>query len=70
MLFQHGYEYFYRFFIYENLMTDRLRLTDLILYYYLPVLALGTFWYLPLYFRLIRSFRREWLPLLFWVAFV
>ncbi|MDW8032026.1 MAG: glycosyltransferase family 39 protein [Aquificaceae bacterium] len=72
MLFQHGYEYFYRFFIYENLMryTGQRSTHPAPFYYYLPILALGTIWYIPLYFRLIKSFRREWLPLLFWVAFV
>lgn len=68
MLFHHGYEYFYRFFIYENLMryTGHRSTHPAPFYYYLPVLALGTFWYLPLYPKLIRGFKREWIPLLLW----
>ncbi|MCS7170744.1 MAG: glycosyltransferase family 39 protein, partial [Aquificaceae bacterium] len=72
MLLQHGYEYFYGFFIYENLMryTGQRSTHPAPFYYYLPILALSTLWYVPLYFRLIRSFRRDWLPLLLWAAFV
>lgn len=72
MFLQHGYEYFYRFFIYENLMryTGERSTHPAPFYYYLPVIALGTLWYLPLYPKLFRSFRREWTPLLLWVLFV
>ncbi|MCS7307364.1 MAG: glycosyltransferase family 39 protein [Aquificaceae bacterium] len=72
MIIQHGYEYFYRFFIYENVMryTGHRSTHPAPFYYYLIVLAIGTVWYLPLYPRLIRQFNRAWLPLLLWVCFV
>ncbi len=72
MLFQHGYEYFYRFFIYENLMryTGQRSTHPAPFYYYLLVLLVATLWYVPLYPKLIRHFKREWLPLLLWAFFV
>ena len=39
-------------------------------YYYLIVLAVGTLWYLPLYPRLLKSFKREWIPLFLWFSLV
>ncbi|MFN4320407.1 MAG: glycosyltransferase family 39 protein, partial [Aquificaceae bacterium] len=34
------------------------------------VIAVGSLWYLPLYPKLLKSFRREWLPLALWFFFV
>ncbi len=39
-------------------------------YYYLLVLLIATLWYVPMYPKLIRRFKREWLPLLFWAFLV
>ncbi len=72
MIFQHGYEYFYRFFIYENLMryTGQRSTHTAPLYYYLLVLVVATLWYIPFYPKLVKNFRREWLPLLLWFSLV
>ena len=72
MIAQYGYEYFYRFFIYENLMryTGQRSTHPAPFYYYLIVLAVGTLWYLPLYPRLLKSFKREWIPLFLWFSLV
>ncbi len=72
MFLQHGYEYFYRFFIYENLMryTGQRSTHPAPFYYYLLVLLVATLWYVPLYPKLIRHFKREWFPLLLWAFFV
>lgn len=72
MIAQHGYEYFYRFFIYENVMryTGQRLTHPSPFYYYLIVLALGTLWYIPMYPKLVKSLKKEWLPLLLWFSFV
>lgn len=72
MIAQHGYEYFYRFFIYENLMryTGHRSTHPAPFYYYLLVIAGGTLWYIPLYPAMIRGFRKELLPLLLWFLMV
>lgn len=72
MLLEYGYEYFYRFFIYENVMryTGHRSTHPAPIYYYPLVIAAGTLWYLPLYPKLVKGFRREWLPLFLWFAFV
>ncbi len=72
MIAQHGYEYFYRFFIYENVMryTGQRSTHPAPFYYYLLVLAVGTLWYVPLYPRLIKAFKKEYIPLLLWFSFV
>ncbi len=72
MFFQYGYEYFYRFFIYENVMryTGHRSTHPAPFYYYPLVIAVGSLWYLPLYTRLVKGFKREWLPLVFWFIFV
>ncbi|MFN3263625.1 MAG: ArnT family glycosyltransferase [Aquificaceae bacterium] len=72
MVAQHGYEYFYRFFVYENFMryTGQRSTHPAPFYYYLVVIAVATLWYIPLYPKLIKSFRRDWIPLLLWFSFV
>lgn len=72
MFFQYGYEYLYRFFIYENVMryTGDRSTHPAPLYYYPLVIAVGSLWYLPLYPKLLKGFRREWLPLALWFFFV
>lgn len=72
MLYRFGYEYFYRFFIYENVMryTGERLTHPYPFYYYLLVILLSTLFYLPIYPKLIKSLRK--LPLLFplWFLFV
>lgn len=72
MIAQHGYEYFYRFFVYENIMryTGQRSTHPAPFYYYLLVITLGSLWYLPLYPRLFKKFQRQWLPLILWFLFV
>ncbi|MFN3870225.1 MAG: ArnT family glycosyltransferase [Aquificaceae bacterium] len=72
MFSQYGYEYFYRFFIYENIMryTGERSTHPAPLYYYPLVIAVGSLWYFPLYPKLIKNFKRDWLPLILWFFFV
>ena len=71
MLFKYGYEYFYKFFIYENVMrfTGGRHVHPYPFWYYIPVILVSTFFFIPKYkdfFKLDRRF----LPFLGWATFV
>lgn len=72
MIAQHGHEYFYRFFVYENIMryTGQRSTHPAPFYYYFLVIVIGSLWYLPLYPKLLKRFQRQWLPLVLWALFV
>ncbi len=72
MLYHFGYEYFYRFFIYENVMryTGERPTHPSPFYYYILVLLFSTFFYLPAYPSLIKRFDRSLLPFALWFLFV
>lgn len=72
MINQYGYEYFYKFFIYENIMryTGHRLTHPYPIYYYLVVILVGTFYYVPLYPKLIKDFRKEWTNFLLWFIFI
>ncbi|MFN3813125.1 MAG: ArnT family glycosyltransferase [Aquificaceae bacterium] len=72
MLYKFGHLYFYKFFIYENLMryTGQRRVHNYPFYYYLIIILASTAFYIPLYPKLIRALRGELLPHLFWFFYV
>jgi len=71
MLFKYGYEYFYKFFIYENLMrfTGERKTHPYPFWYYIPVILTSTLFFVPKYKGLL-SLDRRFLPFLGWFAFV
>lgn len=72
MLWHFGYTYFYKFFLYENIMryTGQSRIHPYPFYYYLPILLVATIFYVPKYVSLFRSFKRELLPYILWAVYV
>jgi len=67
-----GFDYFYKFFIYENLFryTGVYRVHLYPFYYYVPIVLISSLFYLPALPRLVRTFRRPMGPLLGWFLFV
>lgn len=72
MMLSYGYEYFYRFFIYENIMryTGHRLTHPSPFYYYLVLMLAVSLLYIPLYPRLLRGLSRDMIPLLLWFLFV
>ena len=75
MLYHFGYQYFFKFFLYENLMrfTGEMKHHVYPFYYYIVIIILTTLFYLPSYIRLIKNikfFDKELLPYLLWFVFV
>ncbi len=70
MLINFGYEYFYKFFIYENLVryTGAVNLHPRPIYFYPLVVLASAMLYLPLVLKLL--YRRYTSPLLLWFGFV
>ena len=72
MLYKFGFEYFYKFFLYENVMrfTGHKSIHPYPFWYYLPIIAASSALYLPLVPRTFKSWDRRLNPLLFWFLFV
>ncbi|WP_333784317.1 glycosyltransferase family 39 protein [Thermocrinis sp.] len=72
MLFKFGLEYFYKFFLYENLMryTGHRLTHPYPFYYYLFVLLIAFFFYLPAIPRIAKNMNKQTIPFLLWGAFV
>lgn len=72
MIIQHGYDYFYRFFIYENVMryTGHRLTHPAPIYYYLLLVIATTIFYIPIYPRLIKGFNKQWTNFLLWFILV
>ncbi|WP_461828740.1 ArnT family glycosyltransferase [Aquifex sp.] len=71
MLFKYGYEYFYRFFIYENIMrfTGGRQVHPYPFWYYVPVILVSTLLFIPKY-KDFPKLDRRFLPFLGWASFV
>ena len=67
-----GYEYFYKFFLYENIyrFTGSKKIHSYPFWYYLPVLIGTTLLFLPVYIRLIKNYTKQLNFFLFWFLFV
>ncbi|MCS7312531.1 MAG: glycosyltransferase family 39 protein, partial [Acidobacteria bacterium] len=72
MVLRFGYDYFYKFFIYENILryTGAYRIHLYPFYYYVPIVLVSSLLYLPALPRLVRTWRRSLTPLLGWFLFV
>ncbi len=68
MFYKFGYDYFFRFFVYENVMryTGQRLTHPSPFYYYLLVVFATTIFYIPMYLKVIKNFKRELLPYLTW----
>ena len=68
MLYKFGEYYFFRFFLYENLMryTGQRLTHPSPFYYYLIVVLITTIFYVPVYLKVVKNFRKEFMPYLFW----
>ena len=64
MLYKFGYEYFYEFFLVQNIyrFTGKVKIHYYPWYYYLVVIALTSFFYLPAYLKLLNSIRKSKFP--------
>ena len=71
MLFHYGYEYFYKFFIYENVMrfTGGRSVHPYPFWYYIPIIILSTILFLPKYKDVLKLDRR-FLPFFGWFLFI
>ena len=67
-----GYEYFYKFFLYENIyrFTGSKKIHSYPFWYYLPVLIGATVLFLPVYIKVIKNYTKKLNFLLFWFLFV
>lgn len=72
MLHEYGLEYFYKFFVYENVMrfTGQRQTHPYGLYYYPLVLFVSTIFYLPVYRKVILSIKGKLLPFFIWFSVV
>ncbi len=72
MLYRFGFEYFYKFFLHENVMrfTGHKSIHPYPFWYYLPIIAVSSFLYLPLIPRMLRSWDKRLNPLLLWFLLV
>ncbi len=76
MLYKFGYPYFYKFFLHENLFrfTGKKIFHPYPFYFYLIIILISTFFYLPIYFKIftkIKSLSTSPIrPFLFWFLFV
>ncbi len=70
MLLNFGYDYFYKFFIYENIMrfTGAKSLHPMPLYFYPLVLLASSIFYIPLLFKIPKL--KGTFPLFLWLGFV
>ncbi|MEZ0361528.1 MAG: glycosyltransferase family 39 protein [Hydrogenobacter sp.] len=68
MLYKFGYYYFFRFFIYENVMryTGERLTHPSPFYYYIVIVLITTIFYLPKYPDVIKGFKKELFPYLVW----
>ena len=71
MIYHYGYDYFYRFFIYENVMrfTGGRSVHPYPFWYYIPVILISTVLFLPKYKDLVRLNKR-YIPFILWAIFV
>ena len=71
MFFKYGYEYFYKFFIYENIMrfTGERQVHPYPFWYYVPVILVSTLLFIPKY-KDFPKLDRRFLPFLGWAIFV
>jgi len=72
MLCHFGYFYFYKFFLYENVMryTGQRETHPYPFYYYLLVLLVATLFYIPKYLGILKNFKRELIPYVLWALYV
>ncbi len=72
MLHKFGWEYFYAFFVKQNIdrFLGKLGAHRYPIWYYVPVVAVSAFLFLPLLPRVVKNFDRKLLPPLLWFLFV
>ncbi|EDP75136.1 glycosyltransferase family 39 protein [Hydrogenivirga sp. 128-5-R1-1] len=72
MLYRFGFAYFYKFFIYENILryTGHKSIHPYPFWYYIPIIGASTLLYLPAIPRVVRNWDRKLNPLLLWFLFV
>lgn len=72
MIAKYGYGYFYRFFIYENVMryTGQRITHPFPIYYYPAIIGISYLLFLPRLYHIVRHRRKEEKPLLLWFLFV
>ncbi|RLJ71116.1 dolichyl-phosphate-mannose-protein mannosyltransferase [Hydrogenivirga caldilitoris] len=72
MLWKFGFAYFYKFFLYENIMryTGHKSIHPYPFWYYVPVVVASSLFYLPKFPSLIRGWDRRLNPYLLWFVFV
>ena len=71
MLIKYGYEYFYKFFIYENVMrfTGERKVHPYPFWYYIPVVLVSTIFYIPFYYKVTKAVKKHF-PVFLWALFV
>ncbi len=72
MLYKFGFSYFYKFFIYENILryTGHKSIHPYPFWYYLPIVLASMLFYLPKLPLLLKRWDRKLNPLLLWFLFV
>jgi len=72
MIYKFGFEYFYKFFLYENVMrfTGHKSIHPYPWWYYLPIVALSSVFFLPKLPSVVRGWDKRLNPYLFWFLLV
>ncbi len=72
MINEFGFQYFYKFFIYENILrfTGHKSIHPYPFWYYIPIIAASSIFYLPRIPTLVRRWNRKLNPLSLWFLFV
>jgi len=72
MIYKFGFLYFYKFFLYENILryTGHKSIHPYPFYYYVPIISVSALFFLPKIPVLIKRWDRTLNPLLFWFLFV